>query len=183
MASKPLEKLTVGAGCFWCIEAIFNEIKGVQNVVSGFSGGNVPGVPTYREVCSGLTGHAEVVQVAFDPSVISYDALLLIFMTSHNPTTRNGQSNSFGSQYRSVIFYHNTNQKQSAKRIAKDIGPNYKYPITTEITAFVQFFEAEGMHQNYYSKNKTADYCRVIIEPKLDTLRHMYFDKLKNSND
>lgn len=175
--TEHLEMMTIGGGCFWCIEAVFNQIKGVEKVVSGFMGGTVPGVPTYREVCSGLTGHAEVVQVSFNPSVIGYHDLLQIFMTSHDPTTLNGQADDFGTQYRSVIFYHNEKQKQIANLVAKEMAPNYDRPITTEISPVEIFHKAEDAHQNYYANNQTAGYCTAIIVPKLTRLRKLYADK------
>lgn len=170
--------MTVGGGCFWCIEAIFKEIKGVENVVSGYMGGTVPGVPTYREVCSGLTGHAEVVQVSYDPSVISYEDLLIVFMTSHDPTTLNGQSADLGSQYRSVIYYHNETQKQIAELVTKEIAPHYEKPIMTEISPVETFHKAEDAHQNYYANNPYAGYCSAIITPKLVRLHKMHTDKI-----
>ncbi|MCD2260133.1 peptide-methionine (S)-S-oxide reductase MsrA [Psychroserpens luteolus] len=179
MANKNLEKLTVGAGCFWCIEAVYNEVKGIEKVVSGYSGGTVPGKPTYREVCSGLTGHAEVVQVTFDPNIISYEDLLVIFMTSHDPTTLNRQGADVGSQYRSVIFYHNDKQKEIAEVVIKEMTPYYEMPIVTEISPLGEFFEAEAVHQNYYANNQTQGYCSFVITPKLAKLRQLHADKLK----
>ncbi|OUR99316.1 peptide-methionine (S)-S-oxide reductase [Flavobacteriales bacterium 33_180_T64] len=181
MTNKTLEQLTVGAGCFWCIEAIFNEIKGIENVVSGYSGGTVPGTPTYREICSGLTGHAEVVQVTFNSEVISYSDLLVIFMTSHDPTTLNRQGADVGTQYRSVIYYHNDTQKHSAEIVVKEMAPYYDMPITTEISPLDKFFEADAAHQNYYANNQTQGYCSFVIDPKLSKLRRMHADKLKTS--
>lgn len=175
-----MELLTVGGGCFWCIEAVFNEVKGVEKVVSGYTGGTAPGRPTYREVCSGLTGHAEVVQVTFDPSVISYEDLLVIFMTSHDPTSLNRQGGDAGTQYRSVIYYHNKNQEEIAKTIAQEMAPYYENAIVTEISALQTFYEAETDHQSYYANNPTAGYCSAVITPKLARLRKMHADKLKN---
>lgn len=170
--------MTVGGGCFWCIDAIFKEIKGVEKVLSGYMGGTVPGVPTYREVCSGLTGHAEVVQVRYDPSVISYEDLLIVFMTSHDPTLLNGQSADFGSQYRSVIYYHNEKEKHIAELVTKEIASDYEKPIMTEISPVETFHKAERAHQNYYASNPTAGYCSAIIIPKLIRLGKMNADKL-----
>ncbi|HUH27647.1 peptide-methionine (S)-S-oxide reductase MsrA [Gelidibacter sp.] len=178
MSDKKLELMTVGGGCFWCIEAIFNEVNGVQEVVSGYMGGTVPGTPTYREVCSGWTGHAEVVQVNFNPSVISYEDLLIIFMTSHDPTTLNGQGADVGTQYRSVIFYHNDKQKQIAELVANEIAPFYEKPIMTEISPLETFHKAEDVHQNYYANNQTVGYCSAVITPKLIRLRKMHADKI-----
>nr|WP_321236112.1 peptide-methionine (S)-S-oxide reductase MsrA [uncultured Psychroserpens sp.] len=179
MTNRKLEQLTVGAGCFWCIDAIYNEVKGVEKIISGYSGGTVPGTPTYREVCSGLTGHAEVVQVTYDPEVISYEDLLVIFMTSHDPTTLNRQGADAGTQYRSVIFYHNDLQKEIAEVVVKEMAPYYESPIVTEISPLGTFFEAEAVHQNYYANNQTQGYCSFVITPKLAKLRKLHADKLK----
>lgn len=180
MSDNNLEVLTVGGGCFWCIEAVFNEVKGIANVASGYMGGTVPGTPTYREVCSGLTGHAEVVQVNFDPTVISYEDLLVVFMTSHDPTTLNRQGGDTGTQYRSVIYYHNEKQKTTAELVVKEIAPYYENPIVTEISPLETFHKAEDDHQDYYANNQTAGYCSAVITPKLAKLRKMHADKLKN---
>lgn len=182
MSDKNLETMTVGGGCFWCVDAVFNEVKGVAQVVSGYMGGTVPGTPTYREVCSGLTGHAEVVQVSFDPSVISYEDLLVVFMTSHDPTTLNRQGGDAGTQYRSVIYYNDDSQKKVAELVVKEIGPYYKNPIVTEISPIETFHKAEDDHQEYYFNNQTEDYCSAVIIPKLTKLRKMHADKLKNAN-
>lgn len=176
------QKATFGGGCFWCTEAIFQQLKGVYKVVSGYSGGTVPGKPTYREICSGLTGHAEVVQVEFDSDVISYQDLLVIFMTSHNPTTLNSQGADFGTQYRSVIFYHDEQQKEIAEGVIKALQPYFEKTIVTEISPIREFFEAEDYHQDYYLKDPNKPYCMAVIDPKLRKLREMYADKLKTSN-
>lgn len=181
MSTNNFELLTVGGGCFWCVEAVFNEIKGVEKVISGYSGGNVPGTPTYREVCSGLTGHAEVVQVSYDPNIISYEELLIIFMTSHDPTTLNRQGADTGTQYRSVIFYHNDDQKEIAEVVINEMAKYYDNPIVTELSALEKFFEAEAGHQNYYANNQTQGYCSFVITPKLAKLRKMHADKLKTA--
>lgn len=178
MSDKNLEMMTVGGGCFWCIEAVFDELKGVEKSVSGYMGGTVPGTPTYREVCSGLTGHAEVVQVSFDPSVINYEDLLIVFMTSHDPTILNGQGADLGTQYRSVIYYHDEKQKQIAELVANEIAPYYDKPIVTEISPLEKLHKAEEVHQNYYANNPTAVYCSAVITPKLVRLRKMYADKI-----
>lgn len=182
MPDKNLEDMTVGGGCFWCVEAVFNEVKGVEKAVSGYMGGTVPGTPTYREVRSGLTGHAEVVQVSFDPSVISYEDVLVVFMTSHDPTTLNKQGGDVGTQYRSVIYYKNEQQKTIAELVVKKIAPYYENPIVTEISLAETFHKAEVNHQQYYSNNKSATYCSAVILPKLNKLRNMHADKLKNVN-
>ena len=171
--------MTVGGGCFWCTEAVFREVKGVEKVVSGYSGGNVPGKPTYREVCSGLTGHAEVIQITFDPSVISYEELLIIFMTTHNPTTLNQQGADMGTQYRSVIFYHDEIQKEIAENVVKQLTEYFEDPIVTEISPLINFFEAEDYHQDYYTNNTSQGYCAMVITPKLTKFRKMFADKLK----
>jgi len=177
--TKTLQQLTVGGGCFWCIEAIFQQIKGVEKVVSGYTGGNAPGRPTYREICSGLTGHAEVVQVDFDSNIISYEELLVIFMTSHDPTTLNRQGADVGSQYRSVIYYHNDDQKEIAETVVREMTPFYDNKIVTEISALDVFYEAEDYHQDYYNQNSNQGYCNFVIAPKLAKLRREYASKLK----
>lgn len=174
-----LEIATVGGGCFWCTEAVFQEIKGVEKVVSGYSGGNAPGKPTYREVCSGLTGHAEVVQLTFDPKIISYEEVLIIFMTTHDPTTLNQQGADRGTQYRSVIFYHDNNQKLITEKVISELGKYFDNPIVTEISPLVKFFEAEEYHQDYYRNNPDQGYCSFVITPKLAKLRKLHADKLK----
>ena len=179
MNNKKVELATLGGGCFWCIEAVFNEVKGIEKVISGYTGGTVPGVPTYREVCSGLTGHAEVVQLSFDPSVISYEDILIIFMTSHDPTTLNRQGADAGTQYRSVIYYHDEHQREAAEVVSKEISPYYDLPIVTEISPIRTFYVAEEDHQDYYANNQEQGYCRAVITPKLGKLRKMHSDKLK----
>lgn len=176
---KNLEVATIGGGCFWCTEAVFLEIKGVEAVVSGYSGGNVPGHPTYREICSGLTGHAEVVQITYDADVISFKDILMIFMTTHDPTTLNRQGADKGTQYRSVIFYHNPSQKAIAETVITELGTYFEDPIVTEITPLDVFYEAEAYHQNYYHQNKEQGYCSFVITPKLSKLRKLHVDKLK----
>ena len=179
MNNKNLQIATIGGGCFWCTEAIFQEIKGIEKIVSGYSGGNAPGHPTYREVCSGLTGHAEVVQVTFDANIISYEAVLVIFMTTHDPTTLNRQGGDTGTQYRSVIYYHDETQKEIAEVVVKEVAKYYENPIVTEISALNVFYSAEDYHQGYYSNNQTQGYCSMVITPKLAKLRKLHADKLK----
>ena len=179
MTNKNLQIATFGGGCFWCTEAVFQEVKGVEKVVSGYSGGNVPERPTYREVCSGLSGHAEVVQVTFDANTISYEDILVIFMTTHDPTTLNQQGADRGTQYRSVIYYHNDSQKEIAEIVAKEITSYYENPIVTEISPMGEFFEAEKEHQDYYLNNQAHGYCSFVITPKLAKLRKLHADKLK----
>ena len=176
--SKNIAIATVGGGCFWCTEAVFQEVRGVLKVISGYAGGKVPGKPTYREICSGLTGHAEVIQITFDTTVISYQDLLVIFMTTHDPTTLNRQGADVGTQYRSVIFYHNTYQKALAESVVKELTTYYENPIVTEISPIPIFYEAEQEHQNYYKENPTKGYCNFVITPKLAKLRQLHADKL-----
>ncbi len=174
-----MQLATFGGGCFWCTEAVFQQIAGVEKVTSGYSGGSVPGKPTYREVCSGLTGHAEVVQITFDPLRVSYRDLLVIFMTTHDPTTLNRQGGDVGTQYRSVIFYHNNEQKEIAERVLKEMQAYFDQPIVTEISPMDIFHNAEDYHQNYYTNNQTQGYCSFVITPKLNKLRKLHADKLK----
>ncbi|NHF61514.1 peptide-methionine (S)-S-oxide reductase MsrA [Flavobacteriaceae bacterium TP-CH-4] len=180
MKNNQLEVATMGGGCFWCTEAIFQEVKGIVKVVSGYSGGTAPGRPTYREVCSGLTGHAEVVRITYDPESIPYNDILKIFMTTHDPTTLNRQGGDVGTQYRSVIYYQNALQKQIAEEIVEEMAAYYSDPIVTEVTALGIFYEAEDYHQNYYRNNSSQGYCNVVISPKLAKLRTLYSKKLKN---
>ncbi|WP_353779721.1 peptide-methionine (S)-S-oxide reductase MsrA [Winogradskyella sp. 3972H.M.0a.05] len=179
MTTKNIQTATFGGGCFWCTEAVFQEVNGVEKVVSGYSGGNAPGKPTYREVCSGLTGHAEVVQVTFDANVISYEDILVIFMTTHDPTTLNRQGADVGTQYRSVIYYHDDIQKEIAEVVVKEITPYYDNPVVTEISPLDIFYEAEDYHQDYYRNNQSQGYCSFVITPKLTKLRKLQADKLK----
>ena len=177
--NNKLEVLTVGGGCFWCTEAVFQQIKGVEKVVSGYSGGTVPGRPTYREVCSGLTGHAEVIQVDFNPDIISYEELIVIFMTSHDPTSLNKQGADAGTEYRSVIFYHNNKQREIATIVAREITAYYEKDVVTEISPLGVFYAADKEHQDFYNQNSNLGYCNYVINPKLAKLRMMHADKLK----
>ena len=179
MSHKNLMLATFGGGCFWCTEAVFQEVKGVEKVVSGYSGGNAPGKPTYREVCSGLTGHAEVIQVTFDSNVISYKDILIIFMTTHDPTTLNRQGADRGTQYRSVIYYLGEKQKETANQLVRDLAPYFENRIVTEISKLGVFYEAENEHQDYYRNNQEQGYCSFVITPKLAKLRKLHADKLK----
>jgi peptide-methionine (S)-S-oxide reductase len=179
MNNKNIQIATVGGGCFWCTEAVFQEVKGVEKVVSGYSGGNAPGQPTYREICSGLTGHAEVVQITFDANIISYEDILVIFMTTHDPTTLNRQGADRGTQYRSVIYYHGDAQREIAEIVVKEVTPYYDNPIVTEISPLDVFYEAEKEHQDYYRSNQAQGYCSFVITPKLSKLRKLHADKLK----
>ncbi len=175
-----LDTATFGGGCFWCTEALFQQVKGVSKVVSGYSGGNAPGKPTYREVCSGLTGHAEVIQITFDPEMISYHDLLVIFMTTHDPTTLNRQGADVGTQYRSVIYYHNDEQKRIAEEVLQEVAPYFDNPVVTEISPLQIFYDAEDYHQDYYRNNTQQGYCNYVITPKLAKLRQMHASKLKD---
>lgn len=181
MSNSTIEVATLGGGCFWCTEAVFQEVKGVIKVVSGYSGGTVPGKPTYREICSGLTGHAEVIQITFDASLITYEEILEIFMTTHDPTTLNRQGADVGTQYRSVIFYHSELQKEQAEQVFQGLSKYFDKPIVTEISKLEKFHEAEDEHQNYYRNNQTQGYCSFVITPKLAKLRKLYANKLKGN--
>lgn len=164
-----LEIATFGAGCFWCVEAVFQSLEGVLTVTSGYMGGNSPN-PTYREVCEGRSGHAEVVQIKFNPKQIAYDTLLSWLWRSHNPTTLNQQGADHGTQYRSVIFYHSESQKMVAEKSMAAAQDHFDLPIVTEITPATTFYPAEDYHQNYYHQNQNAPYCQAVIAPKLDKL-------------
>ncbi|HNR75368.1 MAG TPA: peptide-methionine (S)-S-oxide reductase MsrA [Cyclobacteriaceae bacterium] len=177
---KELETATLGSGCFWCTEAFFLRVKGIESVVSGYSGGKVKN-PTYREVTTGLTGHAEVVQIKFDPQVITYAEVLEIFWNTHDPTTLNKQGADEGTQYRSVVFYHTEAQKKTAEayKIQLDKSGAFKNPIVTEITAFKEFYKAEDYHQNYYALNPNQGYCQYVIRPKVEKFNKQFASKLK----
>ena len=181
MSDNTTEIATIGGGCFWCTEAIFQEVKGVYKVISGYTGGKAPGKPTYREVCSGLTGHAEVVQVAFDPSVLSYHDLLVIFMTTHDPTTLNRQGADVGTQYRSVIYYHSEEQRETAEKVLSELADSFESPIVTELSPSDVFYEAEDYHRDYYKNNPRQGYCSYVISPKINKLRKLHADKLSKT--
>jgi peptide-methionine (S)-S-oxide reductase len=174
------EMATLGGGCFWCIEAAFNEIRGVVNVESGYAGGELAS-PTYEQVCTGTTGHAEVVQVTFDPSIISFREILEIFFTAHDPTTLNRQGADVGTQYRSVIFYHNEKQKKVAEQviIELDAAKVWEDTIVTQVKPFKNFYKAEEYHRKYFSHHPEAGYCKIVIAPKIVKLRKKYREKLK----
>jgi peptide-methionine (S)-S-oxide reductase len=178
--AKKLQVATLAGGCFWCLEAVFDELKGVESVESGYSGGHVQN-PGYAQVCDGKTGHAEVVQVTFDPQVLSYRDLLTIFFTIHDPTTLNRQGNDVGTQYRSAIFYHDEGQKKTAEEVIGEITTAgiWDAPIVTEVTPFERFFIAEDYHQEYFRKNPFQGYCRAIIAPKVVKFRHEFSERLK----
>jgi peptide-methionine (S)-S-oxide reductase len=171
---------TFGNGCFWCTEAVFESLNGVQSAVSGYSGGQTPD-PDYKQVCTGSTGHAEVIQVTFDPAVISFEELLEVFWSTHDPTTLNRQGNDVGTQYRSVIFYHSDTQKQIAESFKKDLNEKKVFPdpIVTEVAPFAKFYPAENYHQQYFELNGNEPYCTYVIRPKLDKFRKAFHEKLK----
>jgi peptide-methionine (S)-S-oxide reductase len=179
-----IEKATFGSGCFWCTEAVFQELKGVYRVQSGYSGGHVKD-PTYEQVCSGTTGHAEVVQVSFDPAEISYAELLEVFWHSHDPTTLNRQGNDVGTQYRSAIFYHNDQQRELAEHYQQqlDKASAFNAPIVTEIVPYRQFYPGESYHQNYYADNPRQPYCSVVIRPKVEKIKKVFQDKLRSGQE
>ena len=170
LMTEGLEKATFGAGCFWCVEATFQRLKGVKSVVSGYAGGTVEN-PTYEEVCSGKTGHIEVVQITFNHKVISYEELLDIFWKAHDPTSLNRQGPDVGTQYRSAIFYHDEEQKRIAERSKAEVEKKFDKPIVTEIKPLTNFYKAEGYHQDYYNRNRNAPYCRFVVHPKLKKLK------------
>jgi peptide-methionine (S)-S-oxide reductase len=174
------EVATFGGGCFWCIETIFSELRGVEKVESGYAGGTTPN-PSYEEVCSDTTGHAETVQITYDPAVISYRQLLQVFMTVHDPTTLNRQGADVGTQYRSVIFYHDQAQKEVAEQVIKETNETKMWgkPIVTEVSPFTAFYKAEDYHQEYYKKNPWQGYCAVVIAPKVTKFRKKYQEMLK----
>lgn len=172
------EIATLGGGCFWCVEAIFQDLKGVSKVESGYSGGSVAN-PSYREVCNGTTGHAEVIQVTFDPAVIGFRDILEVFFTVHDPTTLNRQGNDVGTQYRSAIFYHSPEQKTIAEEVKKSAQEIWDDPIVTEIAPFGKFYKADLYHQNYYKDNQNQPYCAFVITPKVKKFRDKFRDKLK----
>ena len=179
-AQHALEIATLAGGCFWCLEAVFLELRGVESVISGYAGGPTE-APTYEQVCSGRTGHAEVVQIKFDPKTISYEDLLHVFFTIHDPTTRNRQGADVGTQYRSAIFYHSDQQKAAVEKVIAelDAASIWDGPIVTEVAAYTKFFPAEAYHQNYYSQNASQPYCKVVIAPKVAKAREKFFEKLK----
>ncbi len=178
--SRNLEVITLASGCFWCTEAVFKRVNGVVSVVSGYSGGSIDN-PTYEQVCSGRTGHAEAVQVQFDPSIISLEQILEIFFYTHDPTTLNRQGNDVGTQYRSAIFYDSQRQKDIANKLKNDLDSKgiYSNPIVTEITPFSNFYQAEEYHKDYYDNNRSAPYCNYVIDPKVNKLLTKFSSKLK----
>jgi peptide-methionine (S)-S-oxide reductase len=179
-SSSQIETATFGQGCFWCTEAIFQRLQGVESVASGYMGGSTPN-PSYRTVCTGTTGHAEVIQIRYDPKVISYEELLGVFWKTHDPTTLNKQGADVGTQYRSVIFYHTEEQKKLAEEFKKqlDVSGAFNRPVVTEISLAATFYIAENYHQDYFNQNGEAPYCQFVIVPKLDKFKKVFGEKLK----
>ncbi len=175
-----MARATFGAGCFWCTEAVFRQLRGVRSAVPGYTGGTVKD-PTYRQVCSGTTGHAEAVQVTYDPAVLSYDDLLEVFWQTHDPTTLNRQGHDVGTQYRSAVFYHSDEQRKRAEHYKHQLDASgvFDAPVVTEIVPFKEFYRAEDYHQNFYEDNARHPYCRVVIRPKLDKVRAVFRDKVR----
>ena len=178
--NKKTESITLGSGCFWCTEAVFQNLRGIISTVSGYSGGTIEN-PTYEDVCSGTTNYAEVIQVTFNSDEISLPEILEVFWKTHDPTTLNRQGNDVGTQYRSVIFYHNENQKKIATELKQKLEEEkiYNKPIVTEISEFKNFYKAENYHQNYYNQNKNKPYCSFVITPKVEKFKKIFSDKLK----
>jgi peptide-methionine (S)-S-oxide reductase len=182
VTNEKLQTATFANGCFWCTEAIFEQLNGVVSAVSGYSGGKTEN-PTYKEVCGGETGHAESLQITYDPAVISFDELLEVFWETHDPTTLNRQGADVGTQYRSAVFYHNEEQKQKAEKYKAELNKSgaFDKPVVTEITAFTKFYPAENYHQEYFENNENSNpYCQIVIRPKLDKFRKVFKEKLKH---
>lgn len=175
-----LEKITLGAGCFWCVEAVFQKLKGVDEVVSGYSNGHTPN-PTYKEVCTGQTGHAEVCQLSFDPEIISVEQILEVFWKTHDPTTLNRQGADSGTQYRSGVYYHTENQRDIAQKWKDKLNAENAFPnpIVTEIVPVGAFYKAENYHQNYYNQNGYEPYCQIVIKPKMDKFEKIFKEKIQ----
>lgn len=185
LREKKMEQATFGGGCFWCTEAVFLELEGVEKVVSGYSGGHVEN-PTYQQVCTATTGHAEVIQIDYDPEKVSFEELLEVHFKTHDPTSLNQQGADIGPQYRSAVFHHTPEQKETTERIIKALNEEkaYRRPIVTEVTEFTKFWPAEDYHQNYYAQNKNSNpYCRAVVKPKVDKFRKVFKDKLKKEEE
>lgn len=180
MESNAREVTTLAGGCFWCIEAVFLELNGVTTVESGYTGGEVPN-PTYDAVCSGATGHAEVVQVTFDPAVVSFEEVLHVFFSVHDPTTLNQQGPDVGTQYRSAVYYHNDEQREVAERVIAEVGAEgvWNNPIVTEVTPLEEYYPAEAYHQEYYRRNPEQFYCQIVIAPKMEKFRQKYGERVR----
>ncbi|CAI2765358.1 peptide-methionine (S)-S-oxide reductase MsrA [Flavobacterium collinsii] len=179
-STSNLETITLGGGCYWCVEAVYENLDGVKSVISGFSGGKVAN-PTYEEVCTGTTGHAEVVQITYDKNITDLNEIFKVFFTVHDPTTLNRQGADVGTQYRSVIFYKNDEQKKAAESIIAELNKAkvYSSPIVTKVEPFRAFYKAEDYHQNYYANNKNQPYCKMVIQPKIEKFEKVFKDKLK----
>ena len=177
---KNLQTATLAGGCFWCLEAVFDEVKGVESVESGYSGGKVPN-PGYRDVCTGATGHAEAVQIKFDPQVVTYKNILNVFFAIHDPTTLNRQGADVGTQYRSAIFYHNDEQKAEAEQLIKELNDQHIWskPIVTEVVKLDAFYMAEDYHQEYFANNPYQPYCMAVVAPKVSKFRKHFLEMLK----
>ncbi len=180
MEEKQMEKATLAGGCFWCTEAVFQRIDGVKQVTSGFTGGHIKN-PPYREVVTGRTGHAESIEIKFDPEIVTFEELLYMFFATHDPTTLNRQQNDVGTHYRSAIFYHSEAQKETAENVVRKLEEEktFKDPIVTEIAPAGEFYVAEQEHHDYYNQNRNQPYCRVIIDPKVQKLKHTFSKKVK----
>ena len=176
--STHLEKTTLGGGCFWCLETVFDRIRGVHEVVSGYAGGEIPD-PTYEQVCSGTTGHAEVIQITYDPEQIAFREIMEIFFTMHDPTTKDKQGPDVGTQYRSIVLYHDAEQERIARQVAAQFETIWDGPVVTEFEPVSEFFPAEKYHQNYYASHSWQPYCQAVIAPKVAKLRQKYSDRLK----
>lgn len=179
MDTTKLETATFGAGCFWCVEAVFQRLNGVKSVMPGYAGGNVKN-PTYKQVCTGTTGHAEVAQINYDPKQISYKELLEVYWRTHDPTTANRQGNDIGTQYRSVIFFHNEDQKKIAEEMKEKLSESgiWKDPVVTQIEPLTTFYKAEDYHYNYYNENTSQPYCSYVIAPKIEKFKKAFADKI-----
>ncbi|HEX2911202.1 MAG TPA: peptide-methionine (S)-S-oxide reductase MsrA [Chloroflexia bacterium] len=179
-AGKAREVATLGSGCFWCTEAVFTDLKGVEKIEVGYTGGSVPN-PTYKQVCTGATGHAEVAQITFNPEVLSFEDLLKVFFAVHDPTTLNRQGYDVGTQYRSAIFYHSPEQKAIAERVIAELNAAHIWdaPIVTEVTPFQTFYVAEDYHHRYFENNPNQPYCQAVISPKVSKFRHQFLERLK----
>jgi len=176
--TQQLEQATLGGGCFWCLEAVYTELRGVERVISGYAGGTVA-FPSYEQVCSGRTGHAEVVQLTFDPREISYRDVLDVFFTIHDPTTLNRQGADVGTQYRSVIFYHSPEQQRTATEVLSEVMDLFNNPIVTELQPLDKFYPAEGYHQDYFARNPNQPYCQFVVAPKVAKARQKFMERLK----
>ncbi len=182
--TQQYQETTLGAGCFWCIEAVFQNLNGVISVESGYSGGKVKN-PTYREICGGMTGHAEVARIVFDPAVVTFEEVLEVFWDTHDPTTLNRQGNDRGTQYRSAVFYHNDEQRQIAESYKQqlDEAGTFKDPIVTEISPLINYYPAEDYHQNYFNDNPLQPYCQFVVRPKVEKFKRLYSHKLKGKEN